>query len=149
MDMPLRAELINAILRLKKFKSPVPMDIPLGELIILANIGSIMKEKGGIVYASEVTGTLPISKPAVSQILGNLEQRGYIRREIAQGDHRKVRVILTQDGSETLEEKITLLNGGLDQLILRMGETQIRQLTNLINQLVDVTNEMRMQEENL
>lgn len=145
----LRDQLLNAVLRLKKYKSPLPvnLDIPIGEFVILQNIELIKGQNNGKVYVSDIMKTIPVSKSAVSQALGMLEKKNYILREIAKDDHRKIEVILTPQGKDILLKNKVVFEDIFDELISRMGEENVTQLVIYINKFAAIMEDM-MKEKN-
>lgn len=144
----IKIELLQAVMRLRKSYTSVSSDlgVPIGELLILRNIESSYKERGNV-YVSELLGVLPISKPAVSQILNSLEKKGQIKRSIGATDHRKISLKLTAKGEAHLKVMEHQMDSFLSDVIERIGETNVEETLTLINLLVDTTEEMREEAE--
>jgi DNA-binding MarR family transcriptional regulator len=51
---------------------------------------------------SELAGRLGVEQPTVTRSLARMEQRGLFRREPVPGDRRRVRIVLTEAGSQML-----------------------------------------------
>lgn len=95
--------------------------IPQGELTMLIAISRMEKEKG-YVLPSELRTAMHLSRPAVSRMLHNLEDKGYLRRRVSDSDHRFVRVEITNQGKEKMNTAIERCTDILKKVKERMGE---------------------------
>jgi DNA-binding MarR family transcriptional regulator len=85
--------------------------------------------------------TLAVSKAAVSQMLGSLEKRGYIRREIDTDNRRKIIITLTKKGKaavDTSEKEMDLL---MSRIITRFGEKDSRTFVQLLRRFSELADE--------
>lgn len=144
-DKDLQVQFLGAIMRLKKagMHFPPDCDINMSEFIIMMKLvenctGSIKN-----VYVSDMKSGLFISKSAVSQLLNSLEKKGYIMRDIDTADRRKISVILTPAGRETMNRMKEYFDKVLSETISRLGEKDARQMVVLFNRLVDITEDIR------
>lgn len=137
--------LANAALKLRNMGTilPVNLEISISELIVLNNISKIMEEDE-FAYVSEIADIIPVSKPAVSQILRSLEKSNCIERTIAPSDHRRVAVKITEHGAYVLNKEKILFDSFANELIHRMGKDNIEQLICLAEQLCTITAEMKI-----
>lgn len=92
--------------------------------------------EGKAVKISDISDALTISRPATTQILNDLEKRGYIVREMNRHDRRVVTVQLTKEGEEALRTDEENALAILDHVLGRMGEQNTRELMRLLEQLV-------------
>jgi DNA-binding MarR family transcriptional regulator len=86
--------------------------------------------------------TLSVSKAAVSQMLGSLERRGYIRREIDHDNRRKIIITLTEQGETAVDEAMKKWNILMSRIIMRFGEKDTRNFTRLLDRFVEVVDEV-------
>jgi DNA-binding MarR family transcriptional regulator len=86
---------------------------------------------------SNMYSALSVSKAAVSQILGSLEEKGYIEREINRSNRRKIIITLTAKGQDAVEESEKVLGRLISSIIAHMGEAEIDTLIRLVNDFVD------------
>lgn len=142
--MSLSEELMRAAMRFKKQEIPFPADLNIrrSEFFVLSRIegGPFCGE--GRASVSEIQNRLDFSKPAISQMLSALEAKELIVRETDKADRRKVTVVLTPKGRETLARAKTHMHGLMEESIRRFGEENSRKLIELINRLSDVTDEI-------
>jgi DNA-binding MarR family transcriptional regulator len=85
--------------------------------------------------------TLSVSKAAVSQMLGSLEKRGYIRREIDHDNRRRIIITLTEQGETTVNEAEKKMDVLMSRIITRFGEKDTRNFTRLLERFVEVVDE--------
>lgn len=137
-------ELIRAAMRFKKHEIPFPpgLNIRRGEFFVLSRIGSGPFGGEDRVWVSEIQSKLDFSKPAVSQILSGLENKGLIVRETDKRDRRKVMVVLTPQGRAILQAAKEHVHRMMEEAVARFGEEDSRKLIELINKLSDVTDEI-------
>jgi DNA-binding MarR family transcriptional regulator len=87
------------------------------------------------------------TKPAISQFLNALENKGYVRREIDRSDRRKITVSLTDEGRGILDESREKTDRLLEKVILRFGEEKTREFLGLLARMTDSMEEVRGEEE--
>jgi len=92
---------------------------------------------------AEMSDEMHISKSAVSQILGVMERKGYVKRETDPADRRRVIVQLTPEGRAIAEQMIVYADNAFSEMISRFGESNTEQFISLINKLADVLDDMR------
>jgi len=92
---------------------------------------------------TEMSDEMHISKSAVSQMLGVMERKGYIKRETDTADRRKMIVRLTPEGKAIAEEMKGYADSAFSEMISRFGESNTEQFISLINKLADVIDDMR------
>jgi DNA-binding MarR family transcriptional regulator len=105
----------------------------MAELIVLRGI------KDNIFDSGEVTipGLLRISRAAVSQMLGVMEQKGYITRDINKTNRRKQSLSLTEKGRAAVKEHEHRFMELLAEIIDRFGEKEMKQLIRLSIRFMD------------
>jgi DNA-binding MarR family transcriptional regulator len=82
--------------------------------------------------------TLAVSKAAVSQMLGSLEKRGYIQREIDRDNRRKIIITLTKEGNTAVDEAWKSMDALLSHIIKQFGEKDARHFVRLLNRFVEI-----------
>lgn len=147
MNNNLKEQLVNAMRQFKKvgMNFPAHLNISMSELFLMNGIEKNAAGPDIPVNISEIQCNLHITKPAVSQMLNALEQKGYVLREIDQSDRRKISVSLTAQGMVMLLETRKHTSEVLDQLITRFGEDNTRDLIRLLSQLADVSEELKQE----
>jgi DNA-binding MarR family transcriptional regulator len=86
--------------------------------------------------------TIAVSKAAVSQMLGSLEKRGYIQREIDRENRRKIIISLTNKGKVAVDKADKDLDELMSLIIDRFGEQDTRTFVKLLNQFEEVVDEV-------
>jgi len=145
MDNSLKEQLIRSMFRFKKvgmaFRPRI--DISMGEIALMKGLDDRSSNPGKKNFVSSVQKSLNITKPAISQMYNTLEKKGYITREIDTNDRRKIIVTLTPEGQEILKGMMGAADSLLNEVITRLGEEDTKQLIELFNRFVDVTESLR------
>ncbi len=76
-------------------------------------------------------------------MMNSLEKKGYINREIDKVDRRKVIVTLTKAGKEVWKETKESADNNLEEFISRLGDEKTKQLIALLNDVSDISVEMK------
>ena len=148
MTVSQRQELLEAMHKLKKASQ---FDVHNGELsrgecFLLQQISKrkdAPEDGAPGVRISDLSASARMSKPAVSQMLNVLEDKGMVRRITTKNDRRVVYVALTEDGKSVLSRFFQRADAMMDKLISRLGTEDTDLLIRLINRLYDILNEMR------
>ncbi len=141
MENDIRERLLGNIFRMRKAGAYIPPGVGLhaSELFTLARIDHSCD---GVTVA-EIQNGLHVTKPAVSQILSSLENKGYITRQIDPSDKRKFIFELTQSGRELSEKMKLHHNSMLDEIITRFGEDKTNQLIDLFEEMIEIWEQVK------
>lgn len=150
MDQNLKTELVHSIFQFKKLASSgLGMDISenkkginMTELILMNEIVDNSHDSQNNVELSDIKEFLLISKGAVSQIIGSLEKKGFINRNIDKNNRRKLIVTLTPEGRQILEYQYKKFVDRLETIIGRLGEEDVKQMIIIVNRMIKITNEI-------
>lgn len=142
MDQTLKEELARSMFRFRKVgvTFPAELGVNMAELFVMGMIS----ENGsyGSICMSDIQNELFITKPAVSQILNTLEDKGFIIREINKNDRRKIVLTLTPKGAGFWEKMREYTDNIIIQIISRFGEENMKQLLKLFNHFADISEEV-------
>jgi DNA-binding MarR family transcriptional regulator len=123
---------------------PKNTDLPFLESKILYQILMLSKEKSlEEVRISDIKYFMGVSKPAISQSLNLLENKGYIKRNIAAGDRRSIALIITEKGHNVLNEHMEFMNKFLDRLIEKFGPENMKVMIGLFSQMAEIVDEIK------
>jgi DNA-binding MarR family transcriptional regulator len=95
------------------------------------------------VRVSDIKYFVGVTKPAISQSLNLLEDKGYIKRNIAAGDRRSIALTITDKGHNVLNEHIDRMNIFLDRLIEKFGPENMKTMVSLFSQMAEVIDEIK------
>ncbi|MHB1452379.1 MAG: MarR family winged helix-turn-helix transcriptional regulator [Saccharofermentanales bacterium] len=145
MEKALQDQFLRAIMRFKKTEMHFPpdSDINMSEFIVMMKLVENCTGSVKNVYVSDMKNGLFISKSAVSQLLNSLEHKGFIKRDIDTADRRKISVVLTPSGRDTMNRMKEFFDAILSETISRLGENDAQQLVVLFNRLVDITEDIK------
>jgi DNA-binding MarR family transcriptional regulator len=85
--------------------------------------------------------TLAVSKAAVSQMLANLEKRGFIRREPNRDNRRQIIITLTAGGKAAVDEGEKYMDELTSRIIRSFGEEDMRTFMRLLTRFAEVVDE--------
>lgn len=97
--------------------------------------------QGGIVLPSEISNEMNISSARVAAILNNLENKGFITRQIDKSDRRKILVDLTQKGMALAEKHNQMVVNITARMLELLGEHDARELVRIIGRLSELAPE--------
>ena len=134
-------ELLDALAQIKKalIRSHIIAGIPQPGLMAMRTIRRSQRSNADIslqgVKMSDISRYLDISKPAVTQIVNDLEKRGYVERVLTKNDRRLVCVRITEDGDKILDRGEEEYQEKLMQVTEILGEQDTHELIRIITKL--------------
>lgn len=118
-----------------------------GEFAVMATLERYCEQQGGEGARASVLAKLVESSPqALSRTLRGLEQKGYIERRVDHRDRRNACICLTEAAHDVMEKRKRQLQSMFEQVVVQMGEDEIRELIALLNRLVDAMQRVSCQE---
>ncbi|MDR1574830.1 MAG: MarR family transcriptional regulator [Treponema sp.] len=143
MDEQLTKGLIETFLRFKRIKMPIPpktgggkQDLSVMETVLLKKIS-----EGSIDGFCDLEEECHVSKSAVSQMVGVLEEKGFITRDIDKTNRRKRLLGLTPKGRGTVDTIGKEMDAYFAGIIQRFGENDTRLLVSLCNRFAEIVEE--------
>ncbi len=90
-------------------------------------------EKHGELTATvaEIAAEMSVSVPAVSRTLRSLQEKGFITRQVDENDRRSIRVEVTPEGKEILEENLQRITIATNRIMSVFTEDEIRTIAEL------------------
>lgn len=145
MDEGMVHRVLNAFHRLKKSMHGFMPDRTLhgGEFFTLEHIYMAQQGAEGIgASVSQIHRGRRMSMPAVSQMLGSLEKKGLVTRNISAGDRRKIDVSLTPKGVSVYLDAKKLMDDRMHELLERFGKENLEEFISLIDLLVRIMDDL-------
>jgi len=144
----LKERLIKSFFRIKHLSLTLHTgtDSSIAELKLMGAIQGNSLDCDNNVHISDIQNLLYISKAGVSKMLGVLEKKGYIARDVDKNNRRTLIITLTQDGKKILNELEKSADEQLIEIIDRLGEEKTEQFIELVNKFVDITNDVAKQD---
>ncbi|MDR0642111.1 MAG: transcriptional regulator [Treponema sp.] len=143
MDEQLKKELMETFLRFKRIRISIPhkndsvrRDLNFIEAVLLKKVS-----EGSIDRFSDLEEDFHVSKSAISQTLGVLEEKGYITRELDKTNRRKRLLSLTPKGRKTVTAIDKEVEAYFAGVIQRFGENDTRLLLSLFNRFSKIVEE--------
>ncbi|GGH11652.1 MarR family winged helix-turn-helix transcriptional regulator [Paenibacillus segetis] len=106
-----------------------------GELFVLR----ILTLRNAEVLPSELSEALNSSTARISALLGALEKKGQIRREIDKSNRRNILVTITEAGRERAEAEMNEIEGRMAKVFTEMGEADTAEFIRLIKLFSDLS----------
>lgn len=95
-------------------------------------------KKDDCTFPSEISNEMCISSARVAAILNNLENKGYISRQIDKSDRRKILVQLTQEGVSIAKEQEEMVLNLTTRMLEVLGENDAKELVRITGRLTDL-----------
>lgn len=148
MDKNLKKQYMRAILRFRKVGMTLPQasDLNMTELVVMRGLEKNCSDSDSNTGIAEVQKQLHITKSAISQMMTSLEKKGYIERMIDPEDRRKRIATLTDAGKDVLNKTKDTTNHNLNEIFSSLGEENIKQFIDLLNQVSDISEELKKEE---
>ena len=147
----LSRELLAVMKNIKKrFSAASPVfEISKGEFFALQEIlqhEKKEKEKGNREYhgmtVSECSRRMELSKPAASQLLRILENKGFILRSTTENDRRIVYIRLSERGRKSVEYASCAWQQFVEEVFNRLGENNTRNFISICRRLDEIMEEL-------
>jgi len=142
--------LIKSFIRLKQMVSAFHVDtgtecakagVSMAELEVMREIKHNALDSDKNTCISDIQNLLCISKAGVSKKLNILEEKGYIARDIDRNNRRQLIITLTERGKEILRDAEENTDKLLTNIITKLGKEQTAQFIELLDKVVDATND--------
>jgi DNA-binding MarR family transcriptional regulator len=141
MEKDLVNQMIHSVFRFKKIEIAFRVFCPnsgksvsIAEVLVLKSIKDHVFDSGKIT----IPALLCVSRAAVSQMLGVMEKKGLIIRDINKDNRRKHLLTLTPKGNTLIEEREQKVMELLSGIIEQFGETKTKQFIKLSNRFMDI-----------
>lgn len=118
------------------------LELKPAELALINTLVAYEKEHAqGAMKASQLSRKMQVTQPTITQIISNLEKKGFITRTPDEEDRRAIQISVTKKGRDSLSECTDSFNGKLRALINDFGEEKTRTLINLLQETAYYFNE--------
>lgn len=105
-----------------------------GESLVL----TALLAQEGVVYPSDLSRQLHLSRPRITAALSALERKGLIAMHRSPTDRRRVQVSITDAGREMIGGRLMRMEAYFDKMLAGLGDTDARTLIHLIDRCVEV-----------
>ena len=142
-------ELFDSLSKIKKvmIKSHMVAGVPQPALMAMRCIrhrnNCINDENLQGIKMSDISKFMNVSKPATTQIINDLEKKGYVERVLTQNDRRVVYISLTESGNEILDRGEKEGFSMLERIADCLGEEDTKDLIRIINKLTETFNNIQ------
>ena len=98
-----------------------------GELFVL----HFLSLRGNETFPSELSAALRSSTSRISSLLGALEKKGQIKRDVDKSNRRNVLVTITEAGRKRVDTELTKMKESITRIFAEMGEAETVEFTAL------------------
>ena len=147
----LKERLIKSLFRVKNLTSNIhagentkitEYGLSIAEQTLMSAVKYNAPQSNTNVGISDIQKLLYTSKAAISKMLGVLEKKGYINRDINKQNRRELIITLTEKGNTVLKDIGKDTDDMLLKIISQLGQEQTEQIINAINQFADVISDV-------
>lgn len=145
MNEQLRIELLKSLYNFRSVRMDLYYNdkISMNDMLAL-NIILACKESGDeSAYFSKIQDFMKISKPAVSQMLGSMEKRGLIEREIDPNDKRKFVMTITDNTKKEMNSMKKEFNTMMDEVVSQLGVDDTKEVIRLFDKMAVIAQEQK------
>jgi len=112
-----------------------------GELFVL----HFLSKNKTQVIPSELSTALHATTGRISALLGSLEKKGQIEREIDKSNRRNIIVTITDAGRARVRAEMKDIKEGLSRVFIEMGETDTAEFMRLIKRFFELAQKYKPQ----
>jgi len=109
-----------------------------GELFIL----KYLYDRNKAVIPSEISNVMHVSTTRISTVLGVLEKKGQIKREVDTSNRRFTLVTITEEGRKRTVSEMQEIQGQMVKVFTKMGEQESIEFIRLLNLLFNTVDQM-------
>ena len=148
MDNPLAEELFKSAACFRRLHTGFLNDGTLsrGEFFLLKAVYQLShppdRDNPQKVHVSHLREHVEVSMPAVSQLLGALERKRLITRNVSAQDRRRIAVTLTPEGEIKVKKTMESFQAGFCEIIDRLGEEDTRTFIRLCARIREILDEL-------
>jgi DNA-binding MarR family transcriptional regulator len=116
--------------------SPIGLSINLSEFFLLHDVAKTASEHNFSLL--DIQNNHYLSKSGISKMLGTLEEKGYLIRELDKNNRRKITITLTEKGRQAVQYFDKIIDDYLTEYINSVGEDYLKQLFVILNHIDEV-----------
>lgn len=101
-----------------------------------------LRDRKNNVLPGEISEIMQISSARVASILNNLENKGFIERQIDKADRRRILVSLTSLGKESANAHYQEVINQICKMFEILGEKDAKEFIRIMNKILDIASTM-------
>jgi len=138
----LKEQLVASFFCLKRLISSLHVEtddggLSMAELVLMKDIQDNALDSNNNACITDIQNHLHISKAGVSKMLGVLEKKGYINRDIDRNNRRNLIITLTPKGKDTVNNLYRESDELIIKIIRQLGEDDTKKFVKYVNRLED------------
>ena len=112
--------------------------LSIAELALMKDIQENAPDSDHNAGIADIKNHLYISKAGVSKMLGVLEKKGYVNRDVDKNNRRNLIITLTEKGKNAVSSHYKKYDELLIQIIQQLGEDDTKKFVKYVNKFSDV-----------
>lgn len=100
-------------------------------------LGLLLRRGAEATTATDLIARTHLQKSQMNRLLNSLEEKGFITRERALEDRRRIEIRLTEQGEAAYREEHRAVEAILSRLISQLGEERALHIAGEINAVID------------
>jgi len=141
MIAPENQQLFELMQQFRSLNLLATLPLPRQDYMVLYAISCLQKEHPDSCTVSMITRKMRVPQPAVSRTLRNLENGGYLQREVCRSDRRNTYVLLTDAGKKAVQDAGQVLMEFHNGIKKRFTQEESDQLMCLLQRLYEAASE--------
>ena len=134
-------QLFEMIQRFRSLNLLATLPLPRQDYMVLHAVSCLQEEYPDACTVSMITRKMRVPQPAVSRTLRNLENGGYLQREVCRSDRRNTYVLLTDAGKKAGQDAGQVLMEFHNGIKKRFTQEESDQLMSLLQRLYEAAAE--------
>ncbi len=127
-------DLMDKFRKLKSLDKILVNKLSFAEMIVLNHITEMSKD----ITVSNLSEDLKITKAAVSKLISNIEEKGFVERVEDKNDRRITHIAITPEGLENVEHANNNMEKHSKFIYEKMGEEDMKKLIELMKKLYKI-----------
>lgn len=107
-----------------------------GEVFML----ECVEKNGGVIMPGEIAKAVGVSTARVATFLNAAENKGYIKRQNAENDRRKIKVVLTEAGFQRVRNERERMLARMTLFLEKLGEEDTENLMRIMKKMQEILN---------
>jgi DNA-binding MarR family transcriptional regulator len=109
-----------------------------GEVLVLHSLA----ERESVVIPTELSAALGSSTPRIAAVLGSLEKKGQVTRDIDKSDRRRILVAITELGRERVIREDDAMQSCLKRIFREMGENDTGEFIRTLERFLEIASKL-------
>ena len=136
---PIEKNLLTSLMKFRRinYQENAINKLNLSQMAVLVKLVESLKYEKHIIM-SKLSTMCGLTRPALTQIINRLEEKGYVKREVSNDSRREVLVSITPEGMVVAEKEREKMIHFFERVVERLGVEDTQTFIYLLDKLYDV-----------